>query len=154
MRAEPHGGPQPFGGRTDFELESALRQRLAEDRSIDDSTLVVTVSGDKATVAGEVPDRDTLERVHAHAARVPGVREIDNVLTIAPGGQRQGREVVRALERKLEDAFPSSEVRVRLVGSTAVLEGHAEHFGERDEIERTVQGYARIDHILNHIRVL
>lgn len=135
-------------------MERLLRQRLAEDRVIDETTLVVTVREGRATLAGEVPDRDTFERVHALAARVPGVREIDNVLIIAPREQRQGRDVVRALTRKLEEGFPSSEVRVSLVGSTAVLEGRADDTLERDEIERTVQGYARVDRILNHIRVL
>lgn len=152
MRAEQHRGPRPLGGRND--VERTLRQRFAEDRFIDDSTLVVTVDGDKATIAGEVPDRDTFERVHALVARAPGVREIDNVLTIAPRAQRKDHDIVRALKRKLEDDFPSSEVEVSLIGSTAVLEGRTEHAAERDEIERMVQGYAHVDHIVNHIRVL
>lgn len=152
MRAEQHGGPRPSGGPRD--VERALRRRLAEDRLVDDTTVVVTVSGDKVTVAGEVPDRDTFERVRAIVARAPGIREIDNVLTIAPPReQRRDHDVVRELERKLEDDFPSSQVDVSLVGSTAVLEGRAAHPSERDEIERMVQGYARVDHIVNRIHV-
>lgn len=151
MRAEQHGGPRPSGGRND--VERTLRRRLAEDRLVDDTTVVVTVSGDKVTVAGEVPDRDTFERVRAIVARAPGIREIDNVLTIAPREQRRAHDVVRELERKLEDDFPSAQVDLSLVGSTAVLEGSAAHPSERDEIERVVQGYARVDHIVNHIHI-
>ncbi len=153
MRATEHNGHRPNGGGND--VERALRQRLAEDRHIDDSTVLVSFDDGKATIAGQVPDRDTFERVHALVARAAGVHEIDNVLTIAPAKQqRKDHDVVRQLQAKLEDDFPSSQVDVTLVGSTAVLEGSAGHEQERAEIERMVQGHAHVDRTVNHIRIV
>lgn len=152
MRPQEHPSFRTDGS---FDAERALRKRLAEDRLVDDTTLFVTVDrAGKATLAGEVPDRETFEHVHAIVARARGVNEIDNVLTIAGRKQAKDHEIALELQRKLADDFPTSHIEVALVGSTAVLEGTTVHEAERAEIERMVQGHARVDRTVNHIRVV
>lgn len=152
MRATENHPNRPE--RPSDDLGRLLRRRLAEDPIVDDTTLAVSADGGTVTLAGEVQDKDTFQHIVDVVRRLDASADIDNLMTIAPQAQGKDHDVVQELRKKLDDDFPSSDVEVTLVGSTAVLEGTASHDAVRSEIERMVQGHARVDRTVNHIRVL
>lgn len=152
MRAtenQPNRPERPTG-----DLGRLLRQRLADDPIVDDTTLAVSADNGTVTLAGEVQDKDTFQHIVDVVRQVDASADIDNLMTIAPQAQGKDHDVVQELRKKLDDDFPSSDVEVTLVGSTAVLEGTTSHDAVRNEIDRMVQGHARVDRTVNHIRVL
>lgn len=112
----------PAGRPSDVE-EASLRNEvhlaLLDKFGSDAMGIAVKVDGDRALLSGEVPSRSTQELAEEVALSVPGIRRVDNLLTVDKGESRQATAAGRAVEKadsEAQDAALELRVGQRLLG--------------------------------------
>ncbi len=77
--APPPATPTPID---DIGLQDRIRQRVLADRELSTSAISVDVVNGKATLSGTVGSQSLKDRAR-RLASIPGVRDVDNKITVA-----------------------------------------------------------------------
>ena len=86
----PHAGKGPK--RSDSRLQDEVCQRLTQHGRLDASNIDVKVNDSIVTLTGSVDSRQAKRTAEDVADAVPGVRDVQNRLTIQQGGQQGQRQ--------------------------------------------------------------
>ena len=112
----------PAGQPSDVQ-EAALRNEvhlaLLDKFGSDAMGIAVKVDGNRALLSGEVPSRSTQELAEEVALSVPGIRRVDNLLTVDGGESHLGTAAGRAVDKadsEAQDAALELRVGQRLLG--------------------------------------
>ena len=84
------GGPAAAPGRTDREMAQQVRDALEQNRYVAAEHVQVEALGGVVRLSGKVANADELIRVLRIADAVPGVRQVDDEVTIEQFGLRGG----------------------------------------------------------------
>ncbi len=118
---------QSFGERSDAEIRHDLREQLTEDMHLDASRVEMVVHDGVVTLTGTVPEAGQLDVVAMYARGVPGVRQVDNRLTLPPSPTFVG-EVLPANTFDAGQVQPGMEV----VGIDGIAVGTVKQVREAD----------------------
>jgi hypothetical protein len=83
-------GPKNYR-RSDERLTEDINERLTEDDNLDASEITVRVADGKVTLEGTVDQRWMKHLAEDIADACNGVKEVDNRITVAPGGDQLTR---------------------------------------------------------------
>lgn len=140
------------------DLGRRVEEALAGDFLLDESQLVVEVTGDVVTLAGTV--ETYAEKILAqHAAQaVDGVQDLVNAVDIKPKGDRHpsDAELEEMVDRVLAwDALvPEQDIHATVVDGLVALTGSCATRAQAEEAERAVARLYGIGGVVNRIEVV
>ncbi len=156
-----------FQSRTDEDLEADVRQRIRWDHQLDDDAIEVEVTDGRVKLSGIVGSDS--DRFHASmAARIDGVREVDNQLVVRSDRQDpfhrdplfrvdlKPAEIEAAIRDALRQDPRVGEIELDIqvsLGSVA-LRGNAESIVEKKAVEDTTRNTRGVRHVKNYLRVV
>jgi osmotically-inducible protein OsmY len=139
--------------RADDEIEASIRVVLRETSDVSQETLAVSVSNGLVVLAGSVDDRSEVARVLELVSHVKGVRDIDNLMTIAPVARTDHKATARRLERIAKNLLPDTDLAVSVFGVTAVLSGCVRSSRAKRLLQQVVARDDAIDRVVNKLSV-
>lgn len=116
----PYSGRGPKGyQRSDERIRDDVCKALTMDGWVDASNIEVHVDNGNVTLSGSVPERAMKRYAEDAAIGIPGVRDVQNQLSVGEAGERQprarqmqtGRECYESQERVSYESRPSEERR-------------------------------------------
>lgn len=156
------------GGSSAWVVEAKVRLALLEKLGTDGLKVEVAVSGDTATLTGEVSRRATEELAEEVALTVPGIARVDNRIELAkePGGAVE--RIARDAAREVDDAMLESRVKlaigaelgsrvgrieVEVVGGVVSLRGAVPDRERRNLAVKTAEGVKGVSRVVDLLRV-
>ncbi|MGA2392364.1 MAG: BON domain-containing protein [Candidatus Lustribacter sp.] len=135
--------------RTDADIAAAVLEALSSDVTVPAERISVTVDHGFVTLAGEVDWAYQKERAHHALAHRPGIRSIDNRITIAPrpaAGDVKAN-LRKALERQAD--LDAEKLEVEVAGDTVVLRGRVNSIAEGLAAARSAFAVPGVTHVRN-----
>lgn len=146
---ELHPEPQPDGGTLAEKVKEALLLHT-ESAGID---VKVDVQDGVVRLHGIV---DTYSQVHACveiARQVPGVRRVENDLTVHSEKGWTDARARRELNRRLAARDSTEAVSAEMVNGSVTLVGHVARAEDRDEALRIARGVPAVKGVVSRIKV-
>jgi osmotically-inducible protein OsmY len=79
----PGGAAETIGGSTDLSITNAIRDQFATSTLPSATKIQINTQDGVVTLNGEASSQDEIEQIVNLARKVPGVREVNNQLTVA-----------------------------------------------------------------------
>jgi osmotically-inducible protein OsmY len=140
--------------RSDGDLQSAVREELAWDPSVDSADIDIAVHRGTVSLSGAVSSRFEGVLANRAAQRVDGVcAVIDDLVTrVAASRRRSGTELETAVRKALDGSVMTPEaVRAVVDEHSATLTGEVQWNFEREGARCAIERIEGIDHIDNRI---
>lgn len=142
--------------RTDTDIAQAVRAALAWDVLVPHERIRTTVSNGIVTIEGEVDNWNEHDDAGKAVRNLTGVREVKNLLTIAPSlawpsPQTVRRAIEDALERHAEHA--AKHVQIAVAEGKVILSGEVPSWAERNAAEGAVRGTPGVSQVDNQLRI-
>jgi osmotically-inducible protein OsmY len=137
----------------DRQLTRFVRQvvRAAADS---EDTLATSVENGYVVLAGTVASRAELDRIHALLTNVRGVRGIECLATVSPGGRPFERVRAREVRQGLRRMFPSEQqASVAVFGPVAVLSGRVSTLEDKEQILSFVTRHPSVERVVSKLQV-
>jgi hyperosmotically inducible periplasmic protein len=79
----PGGAAETIGGSTDLSITNAIRDQFATSTLPSATKIQINTQDGVVTLSGEASSQDEIQQIVTLARKVPGVREVNNQLTVA-----------------------------------------------------------------------
>jgi osmotically-inducible protein OsmY len=142
--------------RTDADLAQAIRSALEWDILVPEERIRTTVSDGVVTLEGVVDFWSQYDDAARCVRNLAGVREVKNLLTVAPSRAAVAPETVRraierALERHAERA--ARHVEIGIVDGKVILSGEVSSWTDFKAVEGAARGTHGVRAVANHLRI-
>jgi len=142
---------------SDFDLQTAILERIRLDRRFEPSGIAVAVRDAVATLSGEVDSLSKRSALSRLASQVPGIAALANDIVVRiPGDQRRtdadiAHDVVDALIWDTD--VPEKTVTARVHDQWVWLVGECDWNHQRDAAQRAIENVPGVKGVANTIRV-
>jgi osmotically-inducible protein OsmY len=142
--------------RTDTDIAQAARSALEWDVFVPHEQIRTTVSNGIVTLEGEVDNWNEHDDAGRAVRNLTGVREVKNLLTVAPSFESPSPQGVRtaiedALERHAEHA--ARHVQIAIADGKVILSGEVPSWAERRAVEGAVRGTPGVRQVDSLLRI-
>jgi len=142
--------------RTDTDVARTVRAALESDLQVPHERISTTVSDGVVTLEGNVDywsEHDDAGR----AIRLPGVREVRNLLTVEPRAVKVAPETIRAaIDGALERHRPhaaADHIQIAIAEGTVILSGTVTSWPEHDAVLGAVRGTRGVKKVDDQITI-
>ena len=139
--------------RTDGDIAAAAVNRLEWDLTIPKGAVIITVSGGRITLEGQLEwwyQKESAEKAVQH---LTGVKAVVNLITIKPKHGHSNIEANITLAFKRSAILDAEKIQVQSEGDRITLRGKVKSYAERDEAERTAWSAPGVFSVDNQIEV-
>lgn len=136
-------------------LEGEIRRAMGLEPTVNINNVQVQVVDGVATLSGIVTTLEEKETAGRTAARVAGVRQVENRLAVTTNHARTDRHLTEELDAALE-ALPDDERRTVgavSVGGVAHLVGHADSASVVAAAHQAASGVEGVREIINEVQI-
>ena len=138
-----------------IEIEGAVQHAVGLDPRVNAGNIRVRVVEGLATLTGVVGTLEEREAASRAAARVTGVRQVENRLTVSANHSVSDRGLTRELDAELE-ALPRDEHRTVgavVVDGTAHLVGHARSAADVEAAHEAAAAVPGINQVIEEVQI-
>jgi len=123
--------------RLDVEIESSIRERLESAPGVDATRITIGVENGEVVLEGVIPSYAVRRAMEEEIRNIPGVRSLDNRLSVLPdtaiSNRRLEDQVLKALQLNPELAEAHPEVRA--LAGVVTLSGTVETLWQKERAE-------------------
>lgn len=140
---------------SDKKLQEVIRELLDTDKDIRGYALEADVVNGEVTLQGVVDTLAEKVRLEEKLRQIPGVRRIENNITISTDGEITDADVLKEVREEL-NADP--EVNLRDIGAqvsrgTVILRGHTDNPAQVQRAAKTAAKARGVHRVLNQVHI-
>lgn len=142
--------------KTDFEIESEIKDELKWDPALNPGEITVEVEAGNVTLTGTVDSYPKKVEAERAALRVPGVTWVSNCINVQLAENRTDDEIKEAVAKAIRwnSAIEESHIVVKVKNGWVTLEGEVEWEFQKSKAGNLTEDIAGVVGVSNFISIV